>query len=403
MATGAAATETKVSLEDVIVTRELDRRAAPASDHAQIKRAIQDIATTMAEGADVVLPRFVDLAMELGEGVAAGISIFEPEAQPPVFRWAFLRGSLAAFEGATTPRDFSPCGITLDDDRPTLARHAERFYSWISDANIVVPEVLLVPLHRGNEQLGTLWIVSDRTDHFNAAHARAITELAQFVGVALRMTQTEARLKIALAEQEQLALEMSHRVKNVFNIVDGMISVTEKSATSKADLAEILSGRIRALGKAHGLVRRSFSNDDGMPDGASLGTLLKAILGPYETPFGQASRISLQGPEVGMGAHATNGLALVAHELATNAIKYGALKHNGGTVEIAWRIDGEALRLDWTEHGGPRVEGEPATTGFGTRLVRQTIVGSLGGTIAYDWKADGLKVEVRAPLQRLKF
>lgn len=75
----------------------------------------------------------------------------------------------------TTPRDFSPCGITLDEDRPTLARHPERYYSWIADANIVVPEVLLVPLHEGDGlPLGTLWIVSEQINHFNRAHAESL-------------------------------------------------------------------------------------------------------------------------------------------------------------------------------------------------------------------------------------
>ena len=114
-----------------------------------------------------MLPRFVELAMELTEGVSAGFSLYEPEPAPGIFRWRHLHGSLAAFENATTPRNFSPCGVTLDQNRPVLARHAERFYSWISDAHIVVPEVLLVPLLVGdNETLGTLWIVSDEDGHF---------------------------------------------------------------------------------------------------------------------------------------------------------------------------------------------------------------------------------------------
>jgi hypothetical protein len=66
----------------------------------------------MVEGPKQVLPRFVDLAMALGEGISSGISISEPECQPPRFRWAFLKGTLSAFEGATTPRNYSPCGVT---------------------------------------------------------------------------------------------------------------------------------------------------------------------------------------------------------------------------------------------------------------------------------------------------
>ena len=77
-----------------------------------------------------------------------------------MFRWRYLRGLLAPFEGATTPRNFSPCGITLDRNAPVLSARPERVYNWIADANISVPEVLLVPLYLGGTTpLGTLWIV----------------------------------------------------------------------------------------------------------------------------------------------------------------------------------------------------------------------------------------------------
>ena len=113
---------------------------------------------------------------------------------------------LAPFNGATTPRDFSPCGITLDRNAPVLAQHPERVYGWIADANIVVPEVLLVPLYLGGKvPLGTLWIVSDREGHFDSGHARALTELAAFVGIALRMVRSEHRLNQALEAQERAA------------------------------------------------------------------------------------------------------------------------------------------------------------------------------------------------------
>jgi len=90
-----------VTLADVVITHELDERPASAVDSTETKQAILELAARMAEGPDQVLPSFVDLAMQMTGSVAAGISISEP----PLFRWAFLRGSLATFEGATTPRD----------------------------------------------------------------------------------------------------------------------------------------------------------------------------------------------------------------------------------------------------------------------------------------------------------
>ncbi|MCX7355881.1 MAG: hypothetical protein NTY59_13835 [Alphaproteobacteria bacterium] len=112
----------------------------------------------MADHPEEVLPRFVDLAMEITGGISAGLSLYEENPAPGVFRWRYLRGVLAPFENATTPRNFSPCGITLDRNGPVLSLHPERVYDWISNADIVVPEVLLVPLYLGGkEPLGTLW------------------------------------------------------------------------------------------------------------------------------------------------------------------------------------------------------------------------------------------------------
>lgn len=325
MQTSEAATPAApVTFEQVYVTRELDQRPAPASDHRQIKQAIQELAAHMVDGPDEVLPRFVALAMELGEGVSAGISVATLDAFPPIFTWAYLTGSLAAFEGATTPRNDSPCGVTLDEDEAILTRHSERFYSWIADVNVVLPEVLLVPLHRGSEKLGTLWVVSDELAHFNRAHVEAVTEVTAFVSIALRMQQIETRLSKALVEQETITKEMSHRVKNVFSVVDSLIHLGGNRTMTSDQVLKALSGRVRALAVADGMIRRTFS-DDQTVKAADIGELVRAITRPYEIDQGHTSRVMVSGSQVALGEHATNGVALVLHELCTNAAKYGAL------------------------------------------------------------------------------
>lgn len=355
----------------------------------------------MVDGPEKVLPRFVELAMQVTGGVSSGISVADLNANPPIFRWAFLKGTLAAFEGATTPRNDSPCGITLDNDKPVLTRHSERLYSWIADVNVILPEVLLVPLHRGTEQLGTLWIVSDELSHFNRGHVEAVMEIAAFVSIALRMHQTETRLAQALSEQEALAKEMSHRVKNVFNIVDGMIHLGGRRAATTDELTQALSGRVRALAVAHGMIRRSFTDGSLPIQTADMTALVGAIMRPHEDPK-RSTRVSMKGPRVSFGEHSTNAIALVLHELATNAAKYGALSRDAGTVEIDWSTDATTLALKWTERGGPIVTGAPLAVGFGSRLVTDTVINNLGGTQWYDWRPEGVEVTLNMPLERLK-
>jgi two-component sensor histidine kinase len=336
-------------------------------------------------------------------GISAGLSLYEPDPAPGVFRWRYLRGALAPFEGATTPRNFSPCGITLDQNAPVLSRHPERVYNWISDANITVPEVLLVPLYvNGKEPLGTLWIVSSEEGHFDRGHARAMRELASFVGIAVRVLQSEQRLQQALDEQQTLAKEMSHRVKNLFAITDGMIRISAREAITKEDLAKMLSGRLHALAGAHALVRRSFSSSDAAPSVSNLSDLIATILRPHDSnDGGAASRFLIKGPSLECGQHAANGVALVIHELATNAIKYGALSNDAGRVTVTWAREGGDLVLRWVERGGPPITAPPAAHGFGSALAQMMVVQQFSGALACDWQAAGLVVTITLPTDRM--
>lgn len=355
----------------------------------------------MADAPDEVLSLFVDLAMRLTGGVSAGLSLYDADAAPEIFLWRHLRGTLAAFEHGKTPRDHSPCGVTLDRNAPTLAAYPERVYGWIADAGIVVPEVLLVPLFIGGEPHGTLWVISDQDGHFDCGDARVTMELASFVSVALRMLRNEERLRRSLEEQEVVAKEMSHRLKNVFAIADSMIRVSARNAATPDDMAQALSGRLHALAKAHALVRRKVKDIGTEQPTTDLGDLVRAVVKAHALADDSGSPFSVEGPPVVCGEHATNGIALLVHELATNAAKYGALKHNAGRVAIRWAVDGEQLVLTWTETGGPAVLGAPDHSGFGTTLATRTLAGQFHGSIEHDWRPEGLAVMMRLSRDRI--
>jgi two-component sensor histidine kinase len=217
--------------------------------------------------------------------------------------------------------------------------------------------------------------------------------------VALRMLEAERRLQQSLEEQELLTREMSHRVKNLFAITDGMIRGTARHAADKAEMATALSGRLFALASAHTLVSRSLHEVGRTPRTGDLASLLQAVLAPHEhTDLGLTARFVLDGPHVICGDHTVNGLALIFHELATNAVKYGALAGEGGRVEVRWRMEADDVVLEWIERGGEAISHPPEASGFGGALVRKTIVGQFGGEVAYDWAAEGLTVRMRVPL-----
>lgn len=394
--------QARADTSQVYHTDELMQRPAQRTDYLREKQAMQDLAAQMADHPEEVLPHFVDLAMELTGGVAAGISLYEKDPMPGIFRWRYLRGALAPFEGATSPRDFSPCGITLDEKRPVLSRHPELVYDWISEADMVLPEVLLVPLYvGGQEPLGTLWIVADRAGHFDSGHARLITELASFAGVALRMHQTEQRLQAALEEQELLTREMSHRLKNVFALAEGLLRISARAATSKEELVSVMSGRVQALASAHALVRRNFSEVGAAPRASGLEEVIRAVMQPHDQADRGISRFTLMGADMHCGEHALNGIALIFHELATNAAKYGALKTPQGHIDIDWQEKGGNVLIGWHEQGGPKLADGPDSTGFGTKLLQDTVTRQFGGTITHEWKPEGLALAIALPVSAL--
>jgi two-component sensor histidine kinase len=111
-----------------------------------------------------------------------------------------------------------------------------------------------------------------------------------------------------------------------------------------------------------------------------------------------SGRIRFSGEDFSFGDKSATPLALFFHELGTNAAKYGALSTADGCISIATRRDGDSWVICWTEEGGPRLSGEPDREGFGTRLAQLSIEGQLGGSIAKEWKPEGLSVTVHLPM-----
>ncbi|MET4697033.1 two-component sensor histidine kinase [Constrictibacter sp. MBR-5] len=398
--------------DDVFITDELNTRAPGRVDSLKEKQALQDLAGRMSSWPEEVLPRFVELAMEMTEGSSAGLSLYEEEPAPGVFRWRWLQGLLSPFEGTTVPRDFSPCGVALDRNDIVLCAHPERVYNWIAEAGLTIPEALLVPLYLGGTvPLGTLWIIGRGPRHFDRGHARAMKELASFVDIALRMVRTEERLQQALDAQQMLAREMSHRIKNLFAMTNGLLRLSAHAASDKDELVQLMSGRLQALATAHALVRPAFRGPvRGDRDhagaakaaGHDLDTLIRTIVSPYErSGTEQGSRFAIAGPGVSCGEQSSNGMALVLHELATNAAKYGALTTEHGRIAVDWRLSEGKLALQWEETGGRPIEAEPASTGFGGSLVRTIVQHQFDGTLSYDWRGDGITVRIAVPADRL--
>jgi two-component sensor histidine kinase len=197
---------------------------------------------------------------------------------------------------------------------------------------------------------------------------------------------------------ELLAGEMSHRVKNLLAIASGLTEITSRSTTTSVEMARELTQRLTALGRAHDLVRPLPGHEG---KAALLGDLLAVLMAPYDETEAFGGRIRVAVQRMGVGEKAATTLALIVHELATNSLKYGALSAAEGSLDIASTSEENETVIVWTERGGPRVEPPAAAAGYGSKLVRRSIAGQLGGSIAHDWSAAGLTVTLRMSSARL--
>nr|WP_314446829.1 PAS domain-containing protein [uncultured Sphingomonas sp.] len=201
------------------------------------------------------------------------------------------------------------------------------------------------------------------------------------------------------AEQREklLSRELDHRAKNLLAVVQSVVSLTR--ADTLPDFKKAVEGRIQSLGRAHSMLAAS------RWEGAELERVLAEELAPYSSA--EEARVHLAGPSLLLKPAAAQSMALVIHELATNAVKYGALSVPAGELHIRWEICRMAepaplLRLCWEESGGPPVppRSDTSRSGFGSRLIRSSVERQLGGTLRLDWRETGLVATMEVALER---
>ena len=214
-------------------------------------------------------------------------------------------------------------------------------------------------------------------------------------------------LRQARERSDLLARELNHRVKNLFSVILSIVSMSGRGASDDVRAAVAgLRDRIHALSLAHAVSQGQLDREI-----IGLRELLASTLAPYRGGGGgnEAERLTLDGPAVEVLVKAVTPLGLVMHELATNAAKYGALSVPEGRVTVTWETvapgaggpvvgDGPALRLAWSEHGGPPTT-RPDREGFGSIMLRQA-ARQLRGSLDRRWTAQGLVAELRLPLPR---
>jgi RNA polymerase sigma factor (sigma-70 family) len=184
-----------VSLQDVVISDQLISRPIHTVNSRVEIKAMYELADLLAQGAPALLKRLAQMAIELCNAGSGGISMLEPGNDGvPLFRWRALAGALEAYEGGSTPRDWSPCGQCLSAARPMLYAYPARFFTYFQKVDETIVEGLVIPMYSGGQPIGTIWIIShDDQRKFNAEDVRIMTSLGSFVSAELRLALGRSR------------------------------------------------------------------------------------------------------------------------------------------------------------------------------------------------------------------
>ena len=226
------------------------------------------------------------------------------------------------------------------------------------------------------------------------APPRLTTPVAEVNAVAEAMAEAAERRRLAEVQRDLLVRELHHRVKNLLTAAQSLATLSARSARDPRHFAAQFGERLRSLAQTHTLLLEQ-------PAGLiPIRTLLEQLVAPYLLDDG---RIAMSGPDVQLPSEAAVPLGMVLHELATNALKYGALSVPEGRLHIDWHLQAAEgaplLVLDWIERDGPAIAAPPSQEGFGSQLLRRALSGLPDSKVEIDWRKEGLAVRLTLGLR----
>jgi len=191
--------------------------------------------------------------------------------------------------------------------------------------------------------------------------------------------------------------ELNHRVKNTLSTVQSIVWQTLRTTTDPKAIRQSIESRLFALSRSHDLLTREKWESAGLRD------IAHDALEPFGVSGGRADRIVIAGKNIRFPPKSALALGIAFNELATNAVKYGALSNAVGSILIEWTMETtpaeKRLLLNWTEKGGPPVT-PPAHKGFGSRVIERGLAHALEGAVHLDYRPDGLVCTMDIPLPR---
>lgn len=249
---------------------------------------------------------------------------------------------------------------------------------------------------RDGRPLASIAMYYDQPRDPDPADHNVIDMATQLAAIAIEHDAVISALREQEKRQALLIHELNHRVKNTLAVVQALAFQTLRDVGDKEQARASLDARLVSLSAAHDLLTAESW------EGGDLETVVRRALHAWRGKGG-AARFNFCGEPLRLRPKALLALSMALHELATNAVKYGALSNEAGAVEICWdinRASGE-FRFNWVEHGGPAVE-PPARRGFGSRLIERGLAADVGGEVRLVFPATGVQFTLTAPLKEIE-
>jgi two-component sensor histidine kinase len=245
--------------------------------------------------------------------------------------------------------------------------------------------------------LGSLCAIDHVTRKWTTREQQILEDFAKLVEEQISLRERVAEMARFDAQRDLIQGELNHRIKNIFSVISSLLLVSSRTETDVEGFVRVVVGRIQALSKANDFII-NVKSPSGEPNHGLAG-LIETLLAPFKY---NERQIIVSCPPISIGDKAASAIALVIHELATNATKYGALSTPHGYVDLACRSDRDAIQIVWQEVGGPSLASEPRKKGFGTRMVSRTVEAQLFGKIERNFLPDGLRVVLEIPASMLQ-
>lgn len=393
-------TDQALNPDEVLITHQLYQRPARAADLSTELDAYRELSAIMATDPSLAIRRFLELALELCPAAgSAGLSeLAEDSSGEQTFQWTALAGAFAPFEGGSTPRHFSPCGLCLDNHHTILVERPGRVFTYFNDAEPEIVEGLIVPLYdTGKRPIGTLWITSHEQEaRFDPTDARIMEQLAVQLVLAIKLRRKAllmVRLEETARDNEVLVEEVRHRVKNMIQMTSGLLQLQERGVESREAKTALQEAQSRLLVLAS--VYESLLQPDSERRHVDAAALIKRLVVALRASSGSAPqiRVRTECDKLLIGVSNALPIGLIVNEAVTNALKYAFAEDEAGELLVELKRADDRCTLTVSDNGcGFTQPPRPGSLGMALmrRLARQlsgdmTMDGSNGTTVRLEW------------------